>query len=248
MEFVVEAKYIPTLSTLVLLAINGWLDELDMLKDYIMIPESYIEFFKEQYASELGKQAVSAGTLVPLEDGKFTILDMDKKIPEIWESIIAKCEMFTAAVVTDEERIAFEVVEKYTWERLFGKSNIDKMQLDGLIVAEREEGVYLCDDLFFRKIAAGKKIKNINFATLLYVIEDMDKAMPIIMELSKTNYIYTPIRSRNDEELELLFSNLLEGELKNKYYSEVFNAYYYAWDQVMKEYFGGDWKDKIEAK
>jgi len=31
------------------------------------------------------------------------------------------------------------------------------MQLDGLIVAEREEGIYLCDDLFFRKIAATKK-------------------------------------------------------------------------------------------
>ena len=37
------------------------------------------------------------------------------------------------------------------------KTNIDKMQLDGLIVAEREEGIYLCDDLFFRKIAATKK-------------------------------------------------------------------------------------------
>ena len=232
-EFAIEAKYIPTLSTFVLLALNGWLDELDILKDYITIPESYIEFFKEQYASELGMQAVSAGTLVPLEDGKFTILEKDKKIPEIWESIIAKCETFTTVVVTDEERIAFEVVEKYTWERLFGKTNIDKMQLDGLIVAEREDGVYLCDDLFFRKIAAGKNIKHINFATLLYVIEDRDKAMPIIMELSKTNYIYTPIRSRNEDELEQLFSNLLEGELKNIYYSEVFNAYINAWNQVM---------------
>ena len=154
--------------------------------------------------------------------------------------------MYSTTSVTDEERIAFEIVEKYTWERLFGKTNIDKMQLDGLIVAERENGVYLCDDLFFRKIAAGKKIKNINFATLLYVIEDRDKVMPIILELSKTNYIYTPIRSRDDDELEQLFKNLLEGEMKNKYYSEVFNAYLYAWDQVMKEYFGENWRDKIE--
>ena len=237
-EYVVEAKYIPTLSTLVLLSMNGWLNELDWLRDYIIIPESYIEFFKEQYASEMGTQAISEGTFAPLEDGKFTIIEKDKKIPEIWENIITICETFTKATVTDEERIAFEVVEKYTWERLFGKTNIDKMQLDGLIVAEREDGVYLCDDLFFRKIAAVKKIKNINFATLLYVIEDRDKAMPIILELSKTNYIYTPIRSRNDDELEQLFNNLLEGELKNQYYSEVFNSYFYAWDQVMKEYFG----------
>lgn len=247
MEYVVEAKYIPTLSTFVLLSMNGWLDELDRLKNYIIIPESYIEFFKEQYASEMGTQAVSAGTLVPLEDGKFTIVEKDKKIPDIWERIIIKCETFSTAVVTDEERIAFEVAEKYTWERLFGKSNIDKMQLDGLIVAEREGGVYLCDDLFFRKIAAGKKIKNINFATLLYVIENRDTAMPIIMELSRTNYIYTPIMSRNDDELEKLFRNLLEGELKKKYYSEILNAYLYAWDKVMKEYFGENWKDNVDA-
>ena len=247
-ENFVEAKYVPTLSTFVLLAMNGWLDQLDWLKDYIIIPDSYIEFFKEQYSYEMGTQAISAGTLVPLEDGKFTILEKDKRIPEIWESIIEKCEMYTTTAVTDEERIAFEIVEKYTWERLFGKSNIDKMQLDGLIVAERENGVYLCDDLFFRKIAAGKKIKNINFATLLYVIEDQDIVMPIILDLSKTNYIYTPIRSRDDDELEQLFNNLLEGEMKNKYYSEVFNAYLYAWDQAMKEYFGENWKDKIEPE
>ncbi len=62
------------------------------------------------------------------------------------------------------------------------------------------------------------------------------------------NYIYTPIRSRDDDELEQLFRNLLEGELKNKYYSEVLNAYLYAWDQVMKDYFGENWKDKIEVE
>lgn len=245
MEYVVETKYVPTLSTFVLLAMHGWLDVLDLMKDYIVIPVSYVDFFKNQYATEMGNQAVSGGTFVTLDDGKFTIVEKDERIPEIWENIIAKCEMFTTVTVTDEERIAFEVVENHTWERLFGKTNIDKMQLDGLIVAEREEGIYLCDDLFFRKIAATKKIKSINFATLLYVIEDLDKVMPIVMELSKTNYIYTPIRSRDDDELEQLFGNLLEGELKNKYYSEVFNAYLNAWNQVMVEYFGEYWKDKI---
>jgi len=82
-----------------------------------------------------------------------------------------------------------------------------------------------------------------------YFADDTDKyvlkVMPIVMELSKTNYIYTPIRSRDNDELEQLFGNLLEGELKNKYYSEVFNAYLNAWNQVMVEYFGDNWKNKI---
>ena len=79
------------------------------------------------------------------------------------------------------------------------------------------------------------------------MIEDLDKVMPIVMELSKTNYIYTPIRSRNDDELNQLFNNLLEGELKTKYYSEVFNVYFNAWNQVMEECFGENWRDKIET-
>lgn len=237
LDCVVESRYIPSLSTFVLLAMHDWLDELDLLRDYITIPESYVEFFKEQYASELSTQVVSGGSLVPLDDGKFTIMERDKRIPEIWERIISKCESYMITTVTDDERISFEVIENYTWERLFGKINIDKMQLDGLIVANREKGVYICDDLFFRKIATAKRIKNINFATLLYINDDIDRVMPIILELSKTNYLYTPIRSRNAEELERLFDNLLDGEMKNSYYLDVFNDYLNARDQAMRETF-----------
>ncbi|MBQ3795192.1 MAG: hypothetical protein II842_02725 [Butyrivibrio sp.] len=245
LESVVEARYVPSLSTFVLLAVHGWLDELDLLKGYITIPESYIEFFEEQYAAELGVQAASPGSLVPTDDGKITIIERDKRLPDIWERIISKCESFSVTKVSDEDRIRFEVIENYTWERLFGKLNIDKMQLDGLIVAEQENGVYICDDLFFRKIAAAKRIKNINFATLLYVNNDMDRVMPIILELSKTNYIYTPIRSRNDEELGRLVENLLDGNIKRAYYSDVFNAYLDAWNQVMRDSFGDNWNDDI---
>ena len=150
-----------------------------------------------------------------------------KRIPEIWERIISKCEFYMITTVTDDERISFEVIENYTWERLFGKINIDKMQLDGIIVANREKGVYICDDLFFRKIATAKRIKNINFATLLYINDDIDRVMPIILELSKTNA----------EELEQLFDNLLDGEMKNSYYLDVFNDYLNAWNQAMRETF-----------
>ena len=80
-------------------------------------------------------------------------------------------------------------------------------------------------------------IKNINFATLLYINDDIDRVMPIILELSKTNYLYTPIRSRNAEELEQLFDNLLDGEMKNSYYLDVFNDYLNAWNQAMRETF-----------
>lgn len=237
-ENVIDAKYIPALSTLTLLASIRRLDILDWLRDRIVIPESYKSFLREQYASEVGTQANSVGSFVPLEDGKFTIVEPDKRLLEIWESIISKCDEFPSETVTDDERIEYEVLEGYTWERLFSAARIDKIQLDAFIVTEREKGVLLCDDLFFRKIAEIKGIKNINVATLLDVNPNLDDVMPILMELSKTNYVYTPFRCRNNEEGKQLIQNLLEGEKKKAYYTDFFNAYISVRDQIMKQYFG----------
>ena len=237
LEFIVDEKYVPALSTLILLSSKGWLDTLDWLANHIVIPESYMSFFREQYSLVVGTQAVSPGSLIPLDDGKFTILEPDKQIPEMWEAIINKCEQYPTEVVTDDERIAYEIMDGYTYERLFAGMKMDKVQLDALILAERLNGVFYCDDLFFRKIAAHKNIKNINFATLLYAQDDLDIVMPILMELSKTNYIYTPFRCRTNEEGQELINNLLEGEKKKVYYSQFFNAYIYVRDQIMKQYF-----------
>jgi hypothetical protein len=246
LEFIVEAKYVPALSTLILLASKGWLDTLDWLAGHIVIPESYLPFFREQYSLVVGTQAVSPGSLIPLDDGKFTILEPDKQIPEMWEAIINKCEQYPTEVVTDDERIVYEIQDGYTYERLFAGMKMDKVQLDALILSERLNGVYYCDDLFFRKIAAHKKVKNINFATLLYAHDDLDIVMPILLELSKTNYVYTPFRCRNNEEGQELVDNLLNGEKKNLYYSQFFNAYIYVRDQIMKQYFEEEQADESE--
>ena len=210
----------------------------------VVIPESYISFLREQYAIEIGTQANSAGTFVPLDNGQFTIIEPDKKLPEIWESIISKCGKYSTETVTDEERIGFEVVQGYTWERVFANTKIDKIQLDALIVAERVNGVYLCDDLFFRRIASNKQIRNINIATLLFINPNLDEVMPIIMELSKTNYVYIPFRWRSYEEGKELIQNLLDGEKKKVYYAAYFDAYMNALDQVVKQLFGDNQDDE----
>ena len=171
-------------------------------------------------------------------------LALTKKLPEIWETIISKCSKYATETVTDEERIAFEVTQGYTWERVFANTKIDKIQLDALIVAERNNGVYLCDDLFFRRIASNKQIKNINTATLLFINPNLDEVMPIILELSKTNYVYIPFRWRNYEEGKELIQNLLDGEKKKVYYAAYFDAYMNAWDQVVKQLFGDNQNDE----
>ena len=64
--------------------------------------------------------------------------------------------------------------------------------------------------------------------------------VPIVMELSKTNYLYIPLMARTDEEAVELKKNLLDGELKKKYYSDMLIAYTVAWKKVMREIFGED--------
>ena len=238
LEYIGKAKYVPALSTLTLLASKGWLDTLDWLGDNIVIPESYMPFFKKQYAREVEYQANSQGILIPLEDGKFTILDPDKQLPEIWETIINKCDKYPTEKISDDERITYEILDGYTYERLFAGTEMDKVQLDALILVERLSGVYYCDDLFFRKLAANKNVKNINFATLLYAHKDLDIVMPILMELSKTNYVFTPFRFRNNEEGQELVKNLLEGEKKKLYYSQFFSTYLYVRNRILEQYFG----------
>ena len=49
-----------------------------------------------------------------------------------------------------------------------------------------------------------------------YVNDDF--VVPIIMELSKTNYLYIPLYVRTDEEAIELKKNILNGKLKKKYY------------------------------
>ena len=60
------------------------------------------------------------------------------------------------------------------------------------------------------------------------------------MELSKTNYLYIPLMARTDEEAIQLKKNILDGELKKKYYSDMLIAYNAAWKNVMREIFGED--------
>lgn len=236
----IDAKYVPTLSTLVLLATHNWLDTLDWLEDRIVIPASYMSFIRNQYSKAVENQAVSPGTFVPLGNGKFTIMEPDKQIPTIWEAIINKCENYPTELITDDERIAYEIFNGVTYERLFADTKMDKIQLDALILAEKLDGVYYCDDLFFRRIATHKGIKNINFGTVLYTYNDLDKVMPIVLELSKTNYVYTPFLFRNNQEVQILTKNLLEGEKKKQAYSQFFNDIIRISNQIIEQYFEND--------
>ena len=70
---------------------------------------------------------------------------------------------------------------------------------------------------FLEKIASMAKIPNINvLSILLQYYKDKKFIVQIVMEFSKTNYLYIPLIARTDEEASQLIKNLLEWRIKTK--------------------------------
>lgn len=232
-------KYVPSLSTMVLLSSMNLLNVLTAVKDSLVLPVSYIEFFAERYSKAKEISFVSPGKLVKV-DNQLALIENDLSHVEIWERIIDFCTDCKMIEISDEERIGFTIGDEINGEQFIAAARLHLIHLDAFILADKEQATLLCDDLFFRKMATYAKIRNLNFVSLLRHYVDDDFVVPIILELSKTNYLYIPLLARTDEEAIELKKNILDGELKKKYYSDILRAYNVAWKKVMEELFGED--------
>lgn len=213
-------KYVLGLATLVLLSILDRMDVLEAIKSDIIIPESYITFFREEYSKAANMNQVSSSTMYFVED-KPVIQEPDKTIPQIWETILEFCEECERKIVTDQERVDFKIVDGLSGESFIVGFNLSVIHLDALLLCRREEATLLCDDLFFREIATLMGTRNLNIVSLILHYSNPDYAVPFIKELSKTNYIYVPFLARNDEEFKEILLNLLDGEKKKAFYLEL---------------------------
>lgn len=232
-------KYIPALSTLVLLSSMNILNVLDGIKNSLLLPISYMDFFAERYSKAKETSLVSQGKLINVNN-QLTFIENDFSHIEIWERIIDFCTKCKTIEISDEERIGFSIGDDINGEQFISAVRLHWIHLDAFVLAKKEQATLLCDDLFFRKLATYEKIRNINFVSLLQHYVDKDFVVPIIMELSKTNYLYIPFMARTDEEAIELKKNILDGKLKKKFYSSMLMAYNLAWEKAVQEIFGED--------
>ena len=237
-------KYVPGLATFVLLATIGRMDVLDAFQKDIVIPESYISFFQEEYSKAAGMDQVSTSTLFFVDD-KPVMQEPDKTVPELWETILKFCQTCRTLAVSDQERIDFKIADGLTGERFISGLRLSVIHLDALLLAQREKATYLCDDLFFRKMATWMGVRNLNIVSLVQHYKDPDYMVPIIKELSKTNYVYIPLRARTDEEFVEICRNVLDGKKKEAFYSEIIQKFIEIRDRVLREYFGDEFVDKM---
>lgn len=73
-------------------------------------------------------------------------------------------------------------------------------------------------------MAAAAGIKNTNFTSIIYSLDNKQEAAKICMELSKTNYIYVPFIFVNMEEAKEMWEHLLSSDRKKKYYGPIIES------------------------
>ena len=217
-------KYVPGLSTLVLLSVLGRMDIFRAFKHQIIIPESYMAFFRKEYLKAVSLCRSSSSSLLFIED-KPVLIENDETISEIWERILDFCKDVTIMCISDEERIDLKFDDGPSVEKLITILQANPIHLDAIVLSRRENATLLCDDLFFRNLASKLYIRNLNIVSLVQHYTNPDYVVPFIKELSKTNYIYIPILSRTDEEAQELYKNITNGVRKQRYYNDLLNRY-----------------------
>lgn len=231
--------YVPDLSTLVLLSLIDRMDIIEAFRDlnFIEIPESYIDFFREQYDSAMATSELSVGS-ISFVDGKPLMLPANKKLCDIWETILSFCEKCKRITITDDERVQCRISDGLSGERLMVGLGLNYIHLDALILAQRENATFVSDDLFFRKTASAMKVRNLNIASLAQHFRDDNLIYEFVMQLSKTNYIYIPLMAKDDTSAHELYKNIMTGEWKKKCYGEMFRYFNELRRRVWEQLFG----------
>ena len=95
--------------------------------------------------------------------------------------------------------------------------------------------MYLCDDLFFRKLANWAGIKHCNTASLLLLHDDQEYIDSFVKELSKTNYIYVPLAGVSFSTIQAMQDDMLTGKRKKELNAGWIHQYYAAREAVLNE-------------
>lgn len=83
-------------------------------------------------------QVISPGKILELENGNTCMIPYDSSINEMWYEIYEYVQSFQVEYVENQERMEIKLFENIEAELLISSFNIDKSQLDCLIVAKRQ--------------------------------------------------------------------------------------------------------------
>jgi hypothetical protein len=179
------SKIILTLPSLAILGYFNMLDLLLLIRDKIMVPESLVNFIKERSLQASKLNVTSPGKLCRIEN-RVVLVKGNPNASDFWNKLYESINTCTVVKITDEERIMVRVKE-LSFEEFFNTLRINFCQLDSLILAKKELGLLLCDDLFFRQLAYLLKIRTNTTLGLKYLLNE-EKAAEMISIYAQSNY------------------------------------------------------------
>lgn len=232
----IEAKlYLVSLSTLAILSMTDQLSVLDDFADKIVIPDSLVTFVEDQVNALSGSNSV--GQLIFDANGKAILLkEHDQYILKWWERIRDYCIHFQTVSVTDQERISLAIIKDISAEEFVKDMRSGTIELDYLIVGKKCQAIYVCDDLFWRKLASYLNIENINSPSLAFGMKVEKRARAFVEKMSEINYLYPSFLLTDDTAwAKRVISNLLKNKYKEEYFRPIISrAYLQARKEVMR--------------
>ena len=115
---------------------------------------SLITFLRDRLEEEKRMKAISPGSVSKTADGEIILIKPDLEEVDGWERILKIAVNFKQCSVTDQEVLEFPFLEGCDMDRLRSVFKLSRNQIDAMILAKREKAVYVCDDLFLRKIGS----------------------------------------------------------------------------------------------
>lgn len=223
---IAAASYLLSLSSLAVLTATGQLTVLDEFIDKIIIPDSVPTLADEMIS--FFSESNSEGQLALDSDGNLNIqTGFNQQMLDWWTEIRDICRKFRTVHVSDEEKIAFNILDHVSAEEFIKVTRSGMIEADYLIVGQKCDAVYVCDDLFWRKVATSLKIENINSSSLAYKLKNLDVAKRFIEKITETNYVYPAfIAMRDLQWTEKVLGNLLNSKYKKEIYEPLITEIY----------------------
>ena len=156
----------------------------------ILVPDSLITFLRDRLEEEKRMKAISPGSVSKTADGEIILIKPDLEEVDGWERILKIAVNFKQCSVTDQEVLEFPFLEGCDMDRLRSVFKLSRSQIDAMILAKREKAVYVCDDLFLRKIGSACGITCNNSLFLLKALYQKNpvQAAKVLKKISKSDY------------------------------------------------------------
>ena len=182
-KLIKENKIVLSLSSLVIMNCFNMLPLLKNWSTNVIIPQSLIDFVLIRSQQASNNTINSPGKLAKI-NGDLALIQNDAELSDFWNKIYEVICNFEVQNVSEDEIINFKL-DNLSFEEVFAKFELNRCQMDSLIIANRQNSIMVCDDLFLRKIANAFGIANVNSTAFIDHIDE-DEILKHVMKISKS--------------------------------------------------------------